>query len=118
MTKLEFMKQASKAAGLQYDLYEKFPNYVCSEVRLSTNREGEKHQCYNIYTPEINHNTYADFGDFVRFMDLLLKDGVVKVRIAILKQRLENAKETRVNAVDEIHDTQRELDVLTGDGDE
>ncbi len=113
MTKREYMNQASKAAGLQYDIYEKFPSYVHLDLTLSTEQKGKKHQRYNIYTPEINHNTYADFGDFVRFMDLLIKNGIVKVRIAILKQKLEQARETRVNAVDAIHDMQKELDILT-----
>ncbi len=115
MTKTEYMEQVCKAAGLQYDLWGKFPAYVHLDVTLSTDRQGKDGVDFNIYTPELNHNRYGNFNDFVRFMDLCIKDGVAKVRKRILEDRLNGAKELRDNAADTIYDTQKELDKLLGE---
>ena len=112
MTKKEFVEQAGKVARLQYDLWTKFPSYVHMDLTLSTDHQGKDKVKYNIYTPEINHNSYHDFRDFVRFMDKVIKDGVVSVRIQILEDRLKGAQEQRANAVDTIHDSQKELDKI------
>ena len=112
MTKKEFTDKASKAAGLQYDLWKKFPSYVHMDLTLSTDRQGEDGVKYNIYTPELNHNAYDDFTDFVRFMDKVIMDGVSSVRIQILEDRLRRAQEQRADAIDVIHDAQKELDKI------
>lgn len=113
MTKKEFMEQANKASGLQYDLWRKFPSYVHLDLTLSTNTEGKEHIKYNIYTPELSHNNYSDFRDFICFMERVIKDGVRNVRINLLKAKLDKAKSTKVDAIDTICETQKELDKLT-----
>lgn len=112
MTKKEFMEQASKAAGLQYELWRKFPNYVHLDLTLSTERDGKEGIKYNIYTPELNHNEHSDFRDFTCFMERVIKDGVVNVRVKILKEKLRLAKNAKADAIDTICDTQKELDKL------
>ena len=116
MTKTEYVKQVCKAAELQYDLWGKFPSYVHLEVTLSTDSCGKDGVKFNIYTPELHHNPYTDFNDFVRFMDLCIKGGDVKVRKRILKDKLRVAKKCRDDAADTICDTQKELDKLSGEG--
>lgn len=113
MAKKEFMEQANKVAGLQYDLWRKFPNYVHLDLTLSTDGDGKEHIKYNIYTPELLHNNYSDFRDFICFMERVIKDGVVNVRISLLKAKLEKAKTTKADAIDVICDTQKELGKLT-----
>ncbi len=115
MNKKDYMKSASKAAALQYDLWRKFPSYVHMDLTLSTDHQGKDSVKYNIYTPELNHNPYAEFNDFVRFMDKVIKDGVVSVRIKMLEDRLMRATDCCANDVDEIHDVQKELDKLKGE---
>ena len=111
MTKKEFTEQANKAAGLQYDLWRKFPSYVHLDLTLSADKDGDKIK-FNIYTPELNHNNYSNIQDFVRFMECVIKDGVKNVRIRILEERLRNAKTNKEDAIDTICDTQKELDKL------
>ena len=113
MTKKEFMEQANKAAGLQYDLWRKLPDYVHLDFTLSTDRNHKEGVKYNIYTPELSHNAYIDFRDFIRFMELVIKDGIVNVRTKILKEKLRLAKTAKADAIDTICDTQKELDKLT-----
>ena len=118
MTKKEYIEQAGKAAGLQYDLFQKFPRYVTMDLALSTDSQGEhrgkQRARYNIYTPEINHNNYGDFNDFIRYMERLLSDGVIEVRMKMLQDRLSAAQETRVNAIDEIDDLKKDIEKLQG----
>ena len=114
MTKKEFTEQARKAAGLQYDLYQKFPGYVVMDFALSTYSNGKQDVKYNIYTHETSHNAFTDFQDFVRFMELLIKDGLVDVKIKMLKAELERNQEVRINAIDAIADLKKELEKLSG----
>ncbi len=41
MKRKEFMEQASKIAGLQYDLWRKFPHYVVTDLTLQTDQHGK-----------------------------------------------------------------------------
>ena len=116
MNKTEYVKQVCKAAELQYDLWGKFPSYVHLDVTLSTDSRGKDGVKFNIYTPELHHNPYTDFNDFVRFMDLCIKDGVVKVRKRILENTLRDARKRRDDTADTICDAQKELDKLSGEG--
>ncbi len=114
MTRKEFAEQIREVAELQYDLHKKFPNYVHFDVTLSTNDKGKQGIKYNIYTPETSHNSYADFHDFIRFMRLLIKDGLVDVKTKILLAKLESAQKNRIDAIDEIADIKKELEKLKG----
>ena len=112
MTKKEFTAKAHEAAGLQYDLWRKFPNYVHMDFTLSTDNKHKESVKYNIYTPELNHNYYSNFSEFVCFMERVIKDGVRNVHVNILKARLDKAKQTKADAIDVICETQKELDKL------
>ena len=51
----------------------------------------------------------------LKYNDLIffgIKDGVVSVQIQILEDRLKGAQEQRTNAIDVIHESQKELDKL------
>ena len=112
MKRKEYIEKAKEAAGLQYDLWLKFPGYVHMDFTLSTSQKGEEEAKYNIYTPELSHNAYIDFRDFICFMERVIKDGVVKVRINLLKEKLRKAKTAKSNAMDVICESQKELDKL------
>lgn len=112
MTKKEFIEQASKTASLQYDLWRKFPNYVHMDLTLSTDRDGKEGIKYNIYTPELCHNNYSDFRDFIYFMECVIKDGVINIRVKLLKAKLNKAKVSKADAIDTICEAQKELDKL------
>jgi len=113
MNRKEFTENLTKAAGLQYDVWRKFPKYVHMDITLSTDYDTTKEKVkYNIYTPEINHNNYYEFSDFVRFLDSLIKDGVLNVNIRLLKTKLAAAQERRVDAIDIIAETKAKLEKL------
>jgi len=114
MTRREFAEQVKLAAELQYDLYKKFPSYVHLELTLSTNNEGKQGVKYNIYTPETGHNAFVDFHDFIRFMELLIKDELVDVKTKRLEAKLKIAQKNRIDAIDEIADIKKELEKLKG----
>ena len=112
MNRKEYIENLTKAAGLQYDIWRKFPSYVHMDVTLSTESNGKKKTQYNIYTPEINHNNYSEFNDFVRFLELLIRDGVVKVNISGLKAKLADAQRDKEDAIDIIAETKAKLEKI------
>jgi len=115
MNRKEFIENLTEAAGLQYDLWRKFPRYVHMDFTLSTDKDQDKVK-YNIYTPEINHNPHAEFNDFVRFMKLLIKDGVRNVNIGLLKTELAEARKRKIDAIDVIAETTAKLEKLDAMG--
>ena len=112
MKRKEFMEQASKIAGLQYDLWRKFPHYVVTDLTLQTDQHGKESIKYNVHTPELSHNNHSCFEDFIRFMEDVIQNGVIDVRVRILKETLRNATTTKADAIETICETQKELDLL------
>jgi len=112
MNRKELTENLAVLAGLQYDLYRKFPKYVSMDITLSTDHKGKERIKYNIYTPEVNHNNYSDFNDFVRFVKSLIKDGVVKVRVNCLKTTLSENQKIKEDAIDRIAEARAELEKL------
>ena len=99
MTRKEYIENLTKVAGLQYDLWRKYPSYVHMDITLSTDKDKEKVK-YNVYTPEINHNNYSNLSDFVRFLEFLIRDGVLNVNINTLKTKLADAQRKKDDAMD------------------
>ncbi|KKM86008.1 hypothetical protein LCGC14_1283400 [marine sediment metagenome] len=107
-----YEKELAQVAILCGKLYKKYPAYVKFDFTLGTHHCGnllEPYVRYNIYTPEIHHNQYSDFNKFVAFIETILVDGVIDVRIGILEERLENAKESRAYSNEEIKEVERKL---------
>jgi len=111
MNRKEYIENLTIAAGLQYDVWRKFPKYVHMDFTLSTDNGKEKIK-YNIYTPEINHNNYSEINDFVRFLELLIRDGVLKVNVSNLKAKLADAQKSKEDAIDIIAETRAKLEKL------
>ena len=112
MNRKEYIENLTKAAGLQYDVWRKFPKYVHMDFTLSTGSNGKEQIKYNIYTPEINHNHFSEFCDFVRFLELLISDGVLKVNISNLKAKLADAQKSKEDAIDIIAETRAKLEKI------
>ena len=113
---MNYKEKLSQIAGLVEALYEKYPSYIHFDFVLSTNMDGNipaKTVRYNIYTPEIGHNQYADFDKFIAFIELLLSDGVESVAAKMLKKNLENQIVRKANAEEQIKTIQEKLKRLT-----
>ena len=112
MNRKEYIENITIAAGLQYDIWRKFPKYVHMDFTLSVDNNGKQKIKYNIYAPEINHNNFSEFNDFVRLLELLIRDGVLNVNISNLKEKLADAQKRKEDAIDIIAETRAKLEKL------
>lgn len=92
---MNYVEQFVEIIPLMEKLYEKYPAYVHMDFTLGTNMNSnipEPYIKYNIYTPEISHNSYSNFESFIAFIKLILSNGINNVRINILEKQIETAK--------------------------
>ena len=59
---------------LQDQLFKTRAVYVHLDRTLGLNDKNEPYESWNIYTPEISHNTFKDKSEFIKFLKRLIND--------------------------------------------